>query len=173
MDSSVTLDVSEPAKLTINHVVDKFNCGYPVLNEWLRRHALQNQRANAAMTFVVCSKNRVVGYYSLAVGSVEHEVVPTRIKKGLARHCIPVMVLARLAVDIQYQGRNIGRGLLKDAIWRTLRASEFAGIRAIFVHAKDEEARRFYEKFDFEVSPVDPLKLMLLIKDARKTLELP
>ena len=121
------------------------------------------------MTFVVYSQNYVVGYYSLAVGSVEHEVVPLRVRKGLARHPIPIMVLARLAVDLRYQGRKIGRGLLKDAILRTLQASEYAGIRAIFVHAKDDKARKFYERFDFESSPIDPLKLMLLLKDARKT----
>lgn len=169
--SSPASDLSVPTKLTINHLVNNFDCGYPTLNNWLRRYALQNQRANAAMTFVVCSQNNVVGYYSLAVGSVEHDIVPSRIKKGLARHPIPIMVLARLAVDLRYQGQNIGKGLLKDAICRTLQASEYAGIRAIFVHAKDEKARRFYERFDFEPSPVDPLKLMLLIKDVRKTLQ--
>lgn len=96
---------------------------------------------------------------------------PDRVKKGLARHPIPVMILARLAVDLRYQGMNLGRGLLKDAIYRTLQASEYAGIRAIFVYAKDNKARKFYEKFGFEPSPIDPLKLMLLIKDAKKTLK--
>ena len=162
-------DLSAPAKLTADHIIDDFDCGYPVLNRWLCRYALQNQQSNAAMTFVVCRQNRVVGYYSLAVGAVDLEVVPARIKKGLARHPIPIMVLARLAVDLRGQGCGIGRGLLKDAVLRTLQAAKFAGIRAIFVNAKDEKARRFYERFDFEPSPVDPLKLMLLIKDAEKT----
>ena len=164
-------DLSAPAKLTADHIIDDFDCGYPALNHWLFRYALQNQQSNAAMTFVVCRHNRVVGYYSLAVGGVDHEVVPARIKKGLARHPIPIMVLARLAVDLRDQGRGIGRGLLKDAVLRTLQAAKFAGIRAIFVNAKDEDARRFYERFDFEPSPVDPLKLMLLINDAVKTFE--
>jgi GNAT superfamily N-acetyltransferase len=162
-------DLSAPAKLTADHIVDDFDCGYPVLNHWLYRYALQNQQSNAAMTFVVRRQNRVVGYYSLAVGAVDHEVVPARIKKGLARHPIPIMVLARLAVDLRDQGHGIGKGLLKDAVLRTLQAANFAGIRAIFVNAKDEKARIFYERFDFEPSPVDPLKLMLLIKDAEKT----
>ena len=96
---------------------------------------------------------------------------PDRVKKGLARHPIPVMILARLAVDRRYQGMNMGKGLLKDAIGRTLQASEYAGIRAIFVYAKDDKARKFYERFGFESSPLDPLKLMLLVKDAKKTLE--
>jgi GNAT superfamily N-acetyltransferase len=94
-----------------------------------------------------------------------------RVKRGLARHPIPVMILARLAVDRRYQGMNMGKGLLKDAIGRTLQASEYAGIRAIFVYAKDDKARKFYERFGFESSPLDPLKLMLLVKDAKKTLE--
>ncbi len=162
-------DLLAPAKLTADHIVDDFDCGYSVLNNWLYRYALQNQQSNAAMTFVVCRQNRVVGYYSLAVGAVHHEVVPARIKKGLARYPIPIMVLARLAVDLRDQGHGIGKGLLKDAVLRTLQAAKFAGIRAIFVNAKDEKARRFYERFDFEPSPVDPLKLMLLIKDAEKT----
>lgn len=141
-----------------------------MLNNWLKRFAWQNQKANAARTFIISVKNKVVGFYSLAVGGVEHITAPDRIKKGLARHPIPVMILARLAVDQKYQGMNIGRGLLKDAIRRTLQASEYAGIRAIFVYAKDDKARKFYEHYGFEPSPVDPFKLMLLVKDARKTL---
>ena len=161
---------SGPGKLTNDHNTDKFDCGISVLNNWLRRYALQNQQANAATTFVVCSsRNHVVGYYSLAVGSIEHEAVLSRIRKGMARHPIPIMILARLAVDLRYQGQNIGKGLLKDAILRTLQVSDHAGIRALFVHAKDDKAHRFYERFGFESGPIDPLKLMLLIKDARKT----
>lgn len=163
-------DLSGPSKLTNDHNTDKFDCGIPVLNNWLRRYALQNQRANAATTFVVCSsRTHVVGYYSLAVGSIEPEAVLSRIRKGLARHPIPIMILARLAVDLRYQGQDIGKGLLKDAILRTLQVSEHAGIRALFVHAKDDKVRSFYERFGFESAPIDPLKLMLLIKDARKT----
>jgi predicted N-acetyltransferase YhbS len=110
----------------------------------------------------------VVGYYSLAVGAVDHAQAPARVKKGLARHPIPVMVLARLAVDVRYQGQKIGQGLLKDALLRTVQLAEQAGIRAILVHAKDSQAHRFYERFDFESSPLDPLQLLLLVKDARK-----
>lgn len=96
---------------------------------------------------------------------------PQRVRKGLARHPIPVMILARLAVDRRCQGQKIGRGLLKDAIKRTLQAAEYAGIRAVLVHAKDEKAGNFYKRFGFEPSPVNPLKLMLLVKDAKKTME--
>ncbi len=165
------ITLSPPSLIEDSQILDNFDCGHSTLNTWLRRYAMQNQRANSSRTFVVCNKNRVVGYYSLAVGSIEHDLASKRTKKGLARHPIPVMILARLAVDLEYQEKNIGSSLLKDALIRTLQASEHAGIRAIFVHAKDEKAQNFYKHFDFETSPVDNLKLMLLIKDIRKTVE--
>jgi GNAT superfamily N-acetyltransferase len=110
---------------------------------------------------------RVVGYYALAAGSVEHEEVPARIRKGLARYPVPVILLARLAVDQQERGRGLGAALLKDALTRAARAADEIGARAILVHAKDDEARSFYEHFDFEPSPSDPLHLFLLMKDLR------
>ena len=112
-----------------------------------------------------------MGYYSLAVGAVDYVSASPRVKKGLARHPIPVMILARLAVDKGFQGRKIGRNLLKDAILRTLQVSGQAGIRALLVHAKDERAGNFYRQFGFESSPTAPLHLLLLIKDAQKTIE--
>lgn len=165
------ITISVPVKLSKHHILEDFDCGYPQLNKWLQRYAWQNQQANAVRTFVVCIENQVVGFYSLAVGAVDHIDAPQRVKKGLARHPIPVMILARLAVDRRYQGMRIGSGLLKDAILRTLNAADYAGIRAILVHAKDDKARTFYQQFDFEPSPIDPLKLMLLLKDAKKTVE--
>ena len=165
------ITLSPPCLLKDGHLLDTFDCGNYSLNTWLRRYAIQNQRANSARTFVVCNEKIVVGYYSLAVGCIERELATKRTKMGLARHAIPVMILARLGVDLGYQGKKIGCGLLKDAVLRTLQASEHAGIRAIFVHAKDEKAQNFYEHFGFEPSPIDPLKLMLLIRDARKTIE--
>lgn len=166
---SDTTPYAAPVLLSEDHDCNGFDCGHALLNDWLRRYAFQNQRANAARTFVVCRKQdrRIIGYYSLAVGAVDHAVAPARIRKGLAHHPIPVMVLARLAVDINHQGKKIGRGLLKDAVMRTLHAAEIAGIRAIFVHAKDDRARGFYVRFGFEPSPIHPLQLMLLIKDCR------
>ncbi len=165
------IELTPPSPLEKTHILKEFDCGYPQLNLWLQRYAWQNQKAGAARTFVVCTGKRVVGFHSLAVGAVEHVDAPGRIKKGLARHPIPVMVLARLAVDRSCQGLKIGKGLLKDAILRTVTASQFAGIRGILVHAKDKKAREFYGQFGFEPSPVDELKLMLLLKDARKIFE--
>jgi len=163
-----------PVLLSEEHDCDGFDCGQALLNDWLRRFAFQNQRANAVRTFVVCrdQERRVIGYYSLAVGAVDHAAAPARVRKGLARHPIPVMVLARMAVDIRHQGKKIGRGLLRDAVLRTLQAAEIAGIRAIFVQAQNDRARDFYQRFGFEPSPIHPLQLMLLIKDCQKAMKL-
>ena len=162
------LSLVEP--LAAHHVVDSFECGKPPLDQFLQRFALVNQKTGSARTYVVCRSRRVVGYYSLVVGAVEHARAPLRIGKGLPRHPIPVMLLARLAVDVREQGRGLGRALLKDALSRTDRAADIAGIRALLVHAKDDEARAWYEAHDFEPSPADPYHLFLLMKDLRAVL---
>ncbi len=154
--------------LTGAHDTSEFDCGKAELTDWLRRHALANHQAGSARVFVVHRENRVVGYYALAAASVEHEEAPERIRRGLARHPIPVILLARLAVDRREQGKGLGAALLKDALIRTARAADEVGARAVLVHAKDDDARAFYERFDFEPSPTDPLHLFLLMKDLRK-----
>jgi GNAT superfamily N-acetyltransferase len=148
--------------------VDAFDCGQELLNSWLRKHALQNQSASAAQTYVGLAGNVVIGYYSLAVGQIEYSDAPERLQKGLARHPVPIMLLARLAVDKGWQKRGVGRALLRDAVLRTVLAADIAGIRALAVHAKDEQARRYYEQFDFVASPADPLHLLVLLKDIRR-----
>ena len=158
-------------KLDASHEVAAFDCGKEPLDRFLQRHALVNQKAGSAQTYVVCrGEQRVAGYYSLAVGAVEHADAPGRVGKGLARHPIPVMLLARLAIDRAEQGKGLGKALLKDALLRTAQAAEIAGIRALLVHAKDDEARAWYEQFDFEPSPTDPYHLFLLMKDLRALL---
>ncbi|HVB28196.1 MAG TPA: GNAT family N-acetyltransferase [Terriglobia bacterium] len=155
-------------KLRRDHAIDAFDCGQTDLNSWLLKHALPNQGANAAQTYVGLIDGVVVGYYSLAVGHAEYADAPERLQKGLARHPIPIMLLARLAVHKDWQKKGVGRGLLKDAVLRTLQAADIAGIRALAVHAKDDNARRYYEQFDFLASPTDPLHLFVLLKDIRK-----
>jgi len=158
-------------KLDASHDVDGFDCGKEPLDRFLQRHALVNQKAGSAQTYVVCrGEQRVAGYYSLAVGAVEHADATGRVSKGLARHPIPVMLLARLAIDRAEQGKGLGKALLKDALLRTAQAADIAGIRALLVHAKDDEARAWYEQFDFEPSPTDPYHLFLLMKDLRALL---
>jgi GNAT superfamily N-acetyltransferase len=158
-------------KLGREHVLSAFDCGQPDLNAWLIKFALQNQSASSAQTYVGSVNNTVVGYYSLAVGQVEYTDAPERLRKGLARHPVPIMLLARLAVHKEWQGKGVGRALLRDAIFRTVQASEIAGIRALVVHAKDDAAKRYYEQFDFVSSPTDPLHLFVLLKDLRKLIE--
>jgi len=155
-------------KLDRSHIVEAFDCGYEDLNRYISRFALNNQSAGSAQTYVAIADEKVVGYYSLAVGAVAHSQAPTRMAKGLARHPVPVMLLARLAVDNEVKGRGLGAALLHDALARTLQAADIAGIRAVIVHAKDDDARRFYEHFDFDPSPTDSYHLYLLIKDLRK-----
>jgi GNAT superfamily N-acetyltransferase len=157
-------------KLDAGHVTDQFDCGCEELNRFLGKFALAGQRANSVQTYVAVRGRIVVGYYSLAVGSAEHRTAPERVGKGLARHAIPVMVLARLAVDKREQGQGIGKGLLKDGLLRTARAADIAGIRAVFVAAKDDRARAFYEHFGFDPSPGNPYELFLVVKDLKRML---
>lgn len=112
-----------------------------------------------------------MGYYSLTAGSVRPEEAPPRIAKGLARHPIGIILLARLAIDTREQGRGLGKALLKDALLRAAGAADTIGARAVLVHAIDDGARRFYEHFEFERSPVAEFELMLLMKDLRAQLQ--
>jgi GNAT superfamily N-acetyltransferase len=154
-------------KLRGDHPVEDFDCGRVELNRYLQRFAWQNQQAGAAQTYVGVAGEVLVGYYSLAVGYVTLGDAPARLTKGLAKHPIPIMLLVRLAVDRRWQGQGVGRALLRDAMQRTVQAADIAGIRAFAVHAKDDEARRFYEHFDFIPSPTDPMHLFVMLKDFR------
>lgn len=171
MNSGKPPALSRVEKLTREHDVSFFDCGKPALDDWLRRFALTNQQSDAARTYVVHRGGRVAGYYSLSAGAVRREESPARIAKGLARHPIGVILLARLAVDRGEQGTGVGKALLMDALSRALSAADAIGARAILVHAIDEEAAEFYRRFGFEPSPLDPRQLMLLMKDLRATLK--
>jgi len=160
----------EIEKLRREHEVSSFNCGNPVLTIWLQKFAWNNQQAGSAKTYVALANDRVVGYYALTAGSVQKHESPEGIAKGLANHPIGVVLLARLAVDNRYHGQGLGKALLFDALTRIAEAAGIVGVRAVLVHAIDDAARRFYEHFDFDPSPVDPFQLMLLLKDLRKLL---
>lgn len=155
-------------KLDRTHIAEGFDCGHEDLNRYIARFALNNQANGSAQTYAAIADGKIIGYYSLAVGAVAHSEAPARMVKGLARHPVPVMLLARLAVENEAKGRGLGAALLHDALARTLQAADIAGIRAVIVHAKNDEARRFYEHFDFDPSPTDLYHLYLLIKDLRK-----
>jgi len=156
-------------KLGRGHDWIGFDCGNPTLNVWLQKHAWTNQQADSARTYVALEGNRVVGYYALTTGSVHKHESPRRIGKGLANH--PIVLLARLAVDRSQQGRGLGKALLFDALSCIKEAADTVAVRAVMVHAIDEAARRFYEHFEFEPSPLDPFQLLLLLKDVRKAVD--
>ena len=162
--------LNSPVPLDATHDVSAFDCGVPALNNYLRKFALQNQRGQSARTYVATRGECVVGYYTLAAASARREETPARVAKGLAAHPVPVILLARLAVDATEKGQGLGAGLLKDALLRAVQAADLIGCRAVMVHAKDEGARAFYERFGFEPSPTDPLRLFLLMKDVRASI---
>jgi GNAT superfamily N-acetyltransferase len=159
-------------KLARHHPVDEIDCGQPALNQFLIRFAFPNQQANASQTYVALNEAQVIGFYTLVVGAVGYDDAPERLAKGLPRFPIPIMLLARMGVSQSWQGKGIGAGLIKDAMARTVRAADIAGIRALMVHAKDERARAFYEHFNFTASSSDPLHLYILIKDLRRIIGL-
>ena len=158
-------EVTPPEPITASHLTESFACGIPVLDEWLKRRALKNKVSGASRTFVVCQDRKVIGYYVLATGSIEHRGAPGKIRRNMPNP-IPVMVLGRLAVDQPWQGAGLGRGLLKDAVLRTLSVSQQAGVRALLVHALSDEAKHFYIHNGFLESPLDPMTLMIALQDA-------
>nr|WP_256871714.1 GNAT family N-acetyltransferase [Nostoc sp. TCL26-01] len=159
------------AKLTKSHNLKNFDCGNFDLNNYLSKYALKNQQSDSSTTYIACSDDNVIGYYTLTVASVIQENAPPRISKGLPKYPIPVALLARLAVSKEFQKKGIGRGLLKNCLIRVNEAADLIGIRALLVHAKDEKVRDWYQQFDFEPSPTDPLHLFLMLKDIRTILE--
>jgi len=159
-------------RLAQEHDLSLFDCGTPSLTEWLQRFARQNQQAGAAKVYVAHHRDHIVtGYHSLTASSVGRDDAPARIAKGLANHPVGVVLLGRLAVDHRQNGKGLGKALLLDALMRTAQAAETIGIRALLVHAIDENAKRFYLHFNFEVSPVDSMHLMLLLKDLHALLK--
>lgn len=164
--------LSQVELLTRAHAVQEFDCGtHESLNEWLKRYALLNQLSDAARTYVVHRANRVVGYYSLAPGSVAKREAPQRIAKGLGNYPIGVILLARLAINRNEKGTGLGKALLKDALLRSAYAADTISARAVLVHAIDADAKAFYLHVGFEESPVDETHLMLLMKDIRALLK--
>lgn len=157
----MSLTISAPQPLTAGHLINHFNCGIQTLNEWLKRRAMSNQLSGASRTFVVVDQeNRVCGYYAMAAGAVSHQLTTTSVRRNMPDP-IPVMVLARLAVDQHFQGVKLGAGMLQDAVNRAIVVSQNTGVRALIVHAIDERAKQFYEHYGFQESPQQPMTLML------------
>jgi GNAT superfamily N-acetyltransferase len=165
-----TIRIGPPERLSAGHDVSEFDSGEPSLNDWLRRRALNNEVSGASRTYVICVNRKVVGYYALSAGAIAHIHAPGRIKRNMPDP-IPVVALGRLAVDRTFQGNGLGTGLLRDAVVRTLQASEIAGVRGILVHAISETAKRFYEKYGFVASPVDPMTVMITTAEAARMID--
>jgi len=163
------MGINAPCPITGTHHVASFDCGDTTLNDWLQRRAIKNENSGASRTFVVCEDNTVIGYYSLAVGAIAREETSGKIRRNMPDP-IPVMVLGRLAVDANWQGKQIGTGMLKDAIQRTLIVAEQAGIRALLVHALSDKARSFYRHWGFHESPTNDMTLMITLDEARKAM---
>ena len=159
------MTVCAPEPLAAHHVVDAFDCGTHSLNDWLRQRGLRNPASGASRTFVACDEGRVVGFYALASSAVAIEDATGRLRRNMGP--IPVVVLARLAVDVAYQGRGLGGALVRDAGLRVLQAAEAIGIRGLLVHAIDDKARASYQRLGFDPSPLDPMLLMVTLADLR------
>jgi GNAT superfamily N-acetyltransferase len=161
--------LSAPAPLAGNHELEQFNSGTPPLDEWLKRRARQNEAGGASRTYVIAEGRRVIGYYSLAAGSVLHAEATVRVRRNMPDP-VPAALLGRLAVDRGWQGRGLGAALLRDAILRVIGAAGTIGVRALLVHAISEEAKTFYEHQGFRPSAIEPMTVMITIEEARRML---
>lgn len=160
-------ELHPPEPLSQHHKLDTFSCGEIVLDDWLKRRALANQVSGATRTFVVAdAEHTVLGYYALAAGAVAHQSATRAIRHNMPDP-VPVMVLARLAVDTRAQGKKLGAALLRDAVTRAVAVSQNAGVRALLVHALNDRARQFYEHYGFQASPAHPTTLMLRLTGTR------
>ncbi|MDR1849097.1 MAG: GNAT family N-acetyltransferase [Zoogloeaceae bacterium] len=158
------IQLALPQPLAASHILDEFNCGESTLNDWLKRRALTNHLSGASRVFVVADAAQcVLGYYALAAGAIARTDATSAIRRNMPDP-MPVMVLARLAVDVRVQGIKLGAALLRDAVARVQSVAEHAGVRALLVHALNERAKQFYEHYGFRASPIHPLTLMLSLK---------
>ena len=161
------MQLSPPEPLAASHRLDDFECGEPALDDWLKRRALANQSSGASRTFVVVDQDsRVRGYYAVAAGAVSRHLATSGVRRNMPDP-VPVLVLARLAVDRGAQGQHLGASLLQDAVNRALAVSQNAGVRALLVHALHEKAKQFYEHYGFQPSPTHPMTLMLRLSSVK------
>lgn len=161
--------IQSPEPLTVEHALGGFDSGVASLDDWLRRRALQNQASGASRTFVVCDAGQVVAYYALAASAVAPDAAPGRFRRNMPDP-IPVVVLARLAITRDHQGRGLGRALFQDAANRVIHAADTIGIRGLLVHAISEEAKAFYVRLGLDPSPLEPMALMTTVADLKATL---
>jgi GNAT superfamily N-acetyltransferase len=161
-------EILRPRPLLREDPVEEFDSGDAALNRFLATFAMASETSHASRTYVALSEGRIAGYFSLSVTSVEYDRGSARLKKGLARHPIPMVLLARLAVDRRFQRRGLGAELLRDACLRAIAVSDQVGVRGVLVHAKNDAARRFYRRYDFEPLPGNESHLYVLMKDLKR-----
>ena len=163
----MSLPLGPPQPLLTTHLLDGFDCGEAVLDDWLKRRALTNQLSGASRTFVVADDGgRVVGYYAMAAGAVSHQMATSPVRRNMPDP-VPVMVLGRLAVDHRAQGAKLGAAMLLDAVNRVVAISQNAGVRALLVHALHDRAKLFYEHYGFQASSLHPMTLMLRLNSVK------
>lgn len=163
----MSLALSAPQPLAATHLLDGFACGETSLDEWLKRRAMTNQLSGASRTFVIVDLDgRVYGYYAMAAGAVSHQMATSGVRRNMPDP-VPVMVLARLAIDHRAQGVKLGAALLQDAVNRAVAVSQNAGVRALLVHALHDRAKQFYEHYGFQESPQHPMTLMLRLNTVK------
>lgn len=160
------MPLSAPEPLGALHQTEDFSSGVDSLDDWLKRRALANQASGATRTFVICETKKVVGYYALASGAVNIATGPGHFRRNMPDP-IPIVVLARLAIDRAYQERGLGRALVRDGARRVINAADIIGIRGILVHAISVKAKAFYLNLGFEMSPIEPMTLMVTLADLR------
>jgi len=155
------------------HLPEKFDCGTPVLNQWLRVHAWSNHQSGSSRVYLSIDTDAslIAGFYCLSAGSVEHADAPARVSKGLARHPIPVVLIGRLAVDQRYASQGVGRFLMRDAYHRIIQTADQIGTRVVIVQAKNDNAAEFYRRLGFEPSSTHPMLFFQLLKDIRKSFD--
>jgi len=163
------MSILPPELLTDQHQVDPFASGVDAMDLWLKQRAMKNQINGASRVFVACEQARVIAYYALASGAVNIEQAPGRFRRNMPDP-IPVIVLGRLAVDQTFQGKGIGRALIRDAGYRVIQAADTIGIRGLIAHAISESAKEFYEQVGFSPSPLDPMILMITLQDLKASI---
>lgn len=164
-----TVKYSPPQRISREHIVENFDCGETSLNDWLKKRALKNDLGDASRTYVVCCDDKVVAYYSLHLGCIKHSEAIRKIKRNMPDP-IPAIVLGRLAVDANHQGKGLARALIKDMFLRAIQVSDLAGTKAVLVKALNDKVTAFYQSFGFVQSKTDPLLLMKAIAEVRASL---
>jgi GNAT superfamily N-acetyltransferase len=160
------MNFTPPEPLATHHAIADFSCGNTSLDDWLKKRALANQSSGATRTFVVLADEKVVGYYALASGAISTQSVQGSFRRNMPDP-IPVVILARLAIDTSCQGKGVGRALFRDAALRVMQAADAIGIRGIIVHAISQQAKDFYIALGFDVSPLEPMTLIISLKNLR------